>query len=85
MGPAQRITPSSGRPLGGGRFHRGQLLISAFTAGGPRLYRPAFVVLIVTQKATRSDEPDLDQILEAEAQSGQGIYADSGLVQPTQP
>jgi hypothetical protein len=50
----------------------------------PEENQPAFVVSIVTQKATDSDEPGLDQTLEAQAQRGlerpTELYADGGYI-----
>jgi transposase len=50
----------------------------------PEESRPAFVVSVVTQKATESDEPGLDQTLEDQAQSGlerpSELYADGAYI-----
>jgi Transposase DDE domain/Transposase domain (DUF772) len=50
----------------------------------PEESQPPFLVSVVTQKATESDEPGLDQTLEAQAQSGlerpSELYADGAYV-----
>jgi hypothetical protein len=50
----------------------------------PEQNQPSFVVSIVTQEATGSDEPGLDQTLDAQAQSGlerpRELYADGGYI-----
>jgi transposase len=50
----------------------------------PEESQPAFLVSVVTQKATASDEPGLDQTLEAQAQSGlerpRELYADGAYI-----
>jgi transposase len=50
----------------------------------PEESQPAFLVSVVTQKATASDEPGLDQTLEAQAQSGlerpSELYADGAYI-----
>jgi hypothetical protein len=50
----------------------------------PEENRPAFLVSVVTQKATESDEPGLDQTLEAQARSDLGppteLYADGAYI-----
>jgi hypothetical protein len=70
---------------GRGKQHKAWLGYKAQVAETlPEENRPAFVVSIVTQKATQGDEPGLDQTLEAQAQSGlerpPELYADGGYI-----
>jgi hypothetical protein len=70
---------------GRGKQHKAWLGYKAQVAETlPEANRPALVVSIITQKATQSDEPGLDQTLEAQAQSGlerpPELYADGGYI-----
>jgi transposase len=70
---------------GRGKPHKAWIGYKAQVAESlPEQNRPAFVVSIVTQKATQGDEPGLDQTLEAQAQSGLArppeLYADAGYI-----
>jgi transposase len=70
---------------GRGKQHKAWLGYKAQVAESlPEQNQPAFVVSIITQKATQGDEPGLDQTLEAQAQSGlqrpPELYADGGYI-----